>query len=431
MKKILVLFLLFLSITLISCNGNNNDDFNSIFGEGLLAVEKDGLCGYINKNGEVIIDLKYYACGRFLDGEAIVNIGGSTQLIDSKGNEILDKAYSILLRDEISKSFIFEEHDTSGWGLLDKDGEIIFNPTFSTARVSTNGLFVVSTDDKRKNKYINGEGEELFDLEFQFAHAFANGYATVAKDDKYGLINTEGNLVIDYQYDSTDLYVDNYGNIIVREINDNNEMTTHLINIKNEKIISNAKTIIGRGPLYAVQFDIGMQIYDYEGNLFSEETFYDVISIFNRIIVSYIYPMGPQYVFLNEDGSINITITGKDTVNLIRTYFNEVEMYHMFVFGDGEGILYNEENIYNLEVDNVTMVLENEEFIGVKDNLYGIIDKNNNVLLNFEFDSLRLVNNEFYVFEKNGLMGLMDLDYNIVVDLEYDRIFDEVNIYIF
>lgn len=430
MRKILVFVLLFASTLLIGCNGSGSSDESKVFGDGLLAVEKDNLCGYINKDGEVVIELQFVTCGRFFDGEAIVNVGGAHQLIDTDGNEILSKSYAILLRDEVSKSILYwddEYEDSTGWGLMDKDGEIIVDPIYQKASISTNGLFRVGT--KKTEKYINGQGEDIFGLEFQRAYDFGNGFAAVVKNDKYGYIDEKGELVIDYQYDTVNIYFDDYGNTIVTEINDSDERVYHLINTNNEKIISDAKNIKGKGPYYAVKFDYDTRIYDYEGNLFSQEIFPDVHSMTNRILTTYDYLIGIRIIYLNEDGSIKVSVSEDKDYYMLISEIDDKLIYNLVVMDDGEVFIYNDENTYNLEVFRVSMILDNETFIGIKDDSYGIIDKDNKIILDFDYEFLTLVNNEYYIFTKNDLMGLMDLDFNIVIDLEYDSINTSVNIF--
>tara|TARA_B100000508_G_scaffold132802_1_gene122082 strand:+ start:38002 stop:39453 length:1452 start_codon:yes stop_codon:yes gene_type:complete len=61
-----------------------------IFHEGLAEVqkEKDGLWGYVNEDGEVVIDFQFKSGGEFEDGKAFVNTGSDYIYIDKKGNEV-------------------------------------------------------------------------------------------------------------------------------------------------------------------------------------------------------------------------------------------------------------------------------------------------------------------------------------------------------
>lgn len=56
--------------------------------EGLIAVNKDGKCGYINLQGEVIIPLQFDSACDFCDGKATVELNDQEFEIDKKGNRV-------------------------------------------------------------------------------------------------------------------------------------------------------------------------------------------------------------------------------------------------------------------------------------------------------------------------------------------------------
>lgn len=56
--------------------------------EGLIAVNKDGKCGYINLQGEVIIPLQFDSACDFCDGKATVELNDQEFEIDKNGNRV-------------------------------------------------------------------------------------------------------------------------------------------------------------------------------------------------------------------------------------------------------------------------------------------------------------------------------------------------------
>lgn len=427
MKKILLILMLVLSFSLLSCDKGSDSEWISMFEDGIIAAYKDNKCGYIDKAGEEKIPFTYEQCGRFYDDEAIVMVGERAKLINTSGDSVLTKDYDRLFRDEVNKNVLYYENDK--WGIMDKDGNKITEAIYDTILNSPNGWYVVKTDGVAK--FIDEEGEDVFDLEFEAAYYFFNGLAAVKKDGKNGFINEEGDLVIDYQYDYVSAKFDEFDRNIVVEVGDEGQNNYHLINKENEKVIENAYRITGSGPLYAVQFEFDgdTKIYDSEGNLFSDESFYSVTSIRGRFLSVLDDAYTSKNVFLNEDGTINVIA---DAMGKSHIYYREVagEIVNYMVVKNESGLtLYTEEEIFTLELDDFLMILDGDLFIGVRDNLYGLIDKEGNILLDFEYDMLTFANDEYYMFIKNDLMGLMDQDFEIVIDLEYERIYSQLNIY--
>lgn len=60
----------------------------SFLKEGLIVVKKDGKCGYINLQGEVIIPLQFDSACDFCDGKATVELNDQEFEIDKKGNRV-------------------------------------------------------------------------------------------------------------------------------------------------------------------------------------------------------------------------------------------------------------------------------------------------------------------------------------------------------
>ena len=59
------------------------------FSNGLSAVQKDGKWGFIDKQGNTIIDFKYNSCSNFSEGLAQVNINNKIGYINENGKVII------------------------------------------------------------------------------------------------------------------------------------------------------------------------------------------------------------------------------------------------------------------------------------------------------------------------------------------------------
>ena len=159
------------------------------FKEGLARVRtskgQDGNFGYINIKGEMVIPNIFNGAEDFNNGKARVMFSEHTEdyrysYIDKSGNILFDK-----------KQFL---------------GASDFNEGYAV--VMTKGYGGLVHPDQAKDfrcSYINENGEYATDQEFEGASIFENGLATVRKNGKWGMINKNFELVVDYLYDDANL----------------------------------------------------------------------------------------------------------------------------------------------------------------------------------------------------------------------------------
>ncbi len=131
--------------------------FVNRFADGVAKVIQKGKYGYINENGDKIIDFKYEWADNFHEGAARVAFNQKFGAIDNQGKTIIPFQYDWIGR--------FQE------GL---------------ARVILNG----------KTAYVNAKHQYLIDFEYDYGGDFENGMAAVRKDGYWGFINTQGTEVI-------------------------------------------------------------------------------------------------------------------------------------------------------------------------------------------------------------------------------------------
>lgn len=151
-------------------------DFYNDFSEGLFIARKNGLKGYLDRNGRVIIPYRYKVAGKFQNGFAKVILGGKkygkSALIDKKGRVV----YST------------------------RKGEII--------KAEINGLVMVCTNQR---KFIIGwtnfKDQWVIKPIYHHPSTFEGGgkeypYSSVHKGRKWttGMIDTRGKIVIPVKY---------------------------------------------------------------------------------------------------------------------------------------------------------------------------------------------------------------------------------------
>lgn len=231
--------------------------------------EKESSYGFVNTKGKIVIP-HYYDTVFYNHKYGLAAVGKNSQagVIDKKGKIIIPFEYREI--GEVAKTFVPVKNQKGLWGFYDHDGEKISVPLFQNYRIGTKGKIIVQKDGKwgiinekgevvldfnykgiqavgdknydawrvtkwtvRNNKneillslendslrYV-GEGlyktsmigvQSLIDLKGKI---IATGYDEIgvfqsglskAKIDKYGVINTNGKIVIPFMYD--DLIID-------------------------------------------------------------------------------------------------------------------------------------------------------------------------------------------------------------------------------
>ena len=170
------------------------------FSEGLAVVKKDGKCGYINNKGEVVIDFKYDSADNFSFGYGIGYIGRSKNIVvDKNGNEIINKSYSMLFG-PISENLFIVAPSTGMYAIVDKDENIMLDG-IKQAGKKVDGLIPVQQwGSGDKWGFIDEQGKLVIDYTYDYAGNFVDGLAGVVKDGNIGYINKNNEFVIEAKY---------------------------------------------------------------------------------------------------------------------------------------------------------------------------------------------------------------------------------------
>lgn len=214
---------------------------------GVMAVMKKGrgTAGYIDRQGKIVLPLKYNFTSSFHDGIASVTVKqGSYQIIDRNFKVIskkytqgyysdgliryrenprneavgfIDGAGNIVIKPSKGLEFVRNFHngmaEIDGTGYVDKTGKIILFPEYMWTSGGFNDGLAVAFDQPKKiigtpqlGGYMNTAGEMAIPKIYRLTEPFKSGYAIVGKPGedgrvKYGVINTKGETVIPFEYD--------------------------------------------------------------------------------------------------------------------------------------------------------------------------------------------------------------------------------------
>lgn len=217
------------------------DDVTAIFNGGA-QVMRDGKWGIAAATGELVIPCEYEYISTFSNGEAVAFTSERTMGVDKNNNRIalchdnvlavsnfaenrvwikLEDGWHIANGDFTKGGVAFEEvgmfsngaspaKKDGKWGLINVAGnQWVLEPEFDgiimdeLGRAYTQNLVFVKNGAQVLLLVRDEKSKEFSKLseEFEDARPFENGFAAVRKDGKWGYIDTEGNVRIDFTFD--------------------------------------------------------------------------------------------------------------------------------------------------------------------------------------------------------------------------------------
>lgn len=179
-------------------------DFNKVkavkrFSEGLAPINIEGVFGYIDTLGQIVIKPKYKSVGHFNGGVAWAkNIDGRVGYIDKSGLWLVEP---IFLRgyDYDQQSAYARVKSTRGWGYIDTANQ--FNRLGVTRDFFNFHDGLAINKEKGKFGFIDRTGSWVIKPEFDLVHQFKNGFARVQISDKWGLIDKKGEWLVEPKHE--------------------------------------------------------------------------------------------------------------------------------------------------------------------------------------------------------------------------------------
>ena len=394
-----------------------------LFKDGLLAAQKDGLWGYINKENDVVIDFEYQWVSNFYDGEAIVLKNEVFDLIDVTGKSVLDKTYEDLFRDANTGNIKFVENNLSG--LMDNNGKIILEATYGSIGDFNEDRAVVKKDNKFG--YIDEEGKLVVECKYKYALRYSQGLAQVSTAGvTFGYINLDGELVFPEIYTYGSVFND-YGQVIVSSSSDLQNGVYQLVDNEGTILLEHSSRIYGKGPLYYLVDDGLYYLYDTTGQKFVETGFDKVLST-----DGYTVRIG------GDDQSITDILYGEDKKEKARVtypngrsivlYIDGEETVGLVVYGENEITVHYSGQHFTVPGERIMPWIDNGKIVVIKDELMGISNLDGTLELDYQYDFIYYQKDGFYLVSLDDSWGVIDEDYEIVIPLEYQRLNSQLNI---
>ncbi len=180
--------------------------------EGLIAFEHDGLYGYLNTEGEIVIPAQFDSAERFMDGYAEVGLLDEVRtsaIIDRSGNVVisgLDATYYGVVDGAL---FIVEE--CSDWSLIEPDGTVrcrveepegCYNPWLY--QFAEDGPIWVSYEREDEPwcwGIADSDGQWLTEPDLYVSFDTDVPWLAVGKDGRWGYTDAYGNTMLPFIYE--------------------------------------------------------------------------------------------------------------------------------------------------------------------------------------------------------------------------------------
>jgi len=199
---------------------------DALFNYGLVAVKVGEKWGFINMEGQMVIEPQFEGLGKFYQGVYAVNKDGNYSFINTKGETVLEPTpgFATYFTEDhciiMGSRTVTENEDgtsqiqTSMYrALIDASGEVVVEFPEGEAGWPIRDGFLFTWSQTGVNLY-SAQGEKLFEIEDCSAFAgdettyriFYDGLWCVEQNDKWGAVNTKGEWVIKPQFDELGIF---------------------------------------------------------------------------------------------------------------------------------------------------------------------------------------------------------------------------------
>ncbi len=162
------------------------------FQEGMSPIRnKEKKFGFINTNGEVVIEPKFLSVGYFNNGIAWAkNEDKKVGFINTKGEWVIEPVY-LAAKNMDSQTGFARVRDENGWFFISTSGKKLTVEGVIAFGDFHEGLAWARYKDK-KIGFINAKGEWVIEPKYTVARNFSAGYCAVKFEEKWGFINMNG-----------------------------------------------------------------------------------------------------------------------------------------------------------------------------------------------------------------------------------------------
>ena len=415
------------------CYGHDDKIYNrfglEICDDLLLPIKVDGKYGYINENGEVVIEPKYDYASEFSRGLADIKIGGKYGYINKEGAIVVEPKYDV--------ACVFDEDiamikDDGKYGYINRKGMIVVEPKYDDADYEfSEGLARIEVDGKYG--YINRKGNIVVEPKYDAAKPFSEGMAAVGIGEylveKWGYINKYGGIVVELNYDDANEFSEGFASVAIGRFSkakwgfinkDGEEVIKPQTRFTDAKDFSEGLAAVRRSYYYGG----GHGWIDKEGNYVIEPQFENARSFSEGLAAVEIgeYPNN-KWGYINKDGEMVIEPMYDEVTNFSHGLaVVSIGDYPNNKWGcinkDGDVIVpikYQWISLSDIHDGWIKVDLKYKSYKSNKTSYkfkYGVYKADGTILLDTKYDWIRCFENRYFYVENGDNSAYIDIDGN-------------------
>lgn len=327
--------------------------------------------GYLNSNRNQLLETSFdrvYRMNNVKDDENVYLVTEKDGNIQLYRNDkiLLDNNYQAINYNEDSKLLILQKYNK--YGVTDLNGKQILNIEYDQIQIPGNYIIAIKNGNSETFDLSGTKQENL-----QFTNIMMtnneNYNISIDTNDKYGVISKDGTTIIENKYNYIQYLFDNY--FIVG----GDSGKSGIINDKGEELLPINYEVIQK-------IDNSDIIQAMTGN---------TLELYNKQI---------SKIVSMENGKLDINN------NYIKVYSTTQTEYVGL-----DGSLKSDFDIFP----------DNTLFASEKDGMWGFVDKNNNIKVNYQYEKVTELNElGFAGIKKDGKWGVIDKNGNVILEPTYE-----------
>ena len=422
-----------------------------------LKYSQNGKYGILDINGKKITNAIYDEIDTLQtkEGELLVKKDGKYGVINIKGATLVKPQYDKIEADKFyeeesgykKSGYIVSKTTEEGYryGYVNLEGkeiiEVKYNDLYRITEINSDDIYVICAENGKYGLLKNGK--QVIVNEYQsLVYNESNNTLTAAKGKKYGVISTNGKVIVPLEYKQIDIT----GDYIYAKTTDENvkifdtigketnmSENTAIINVDNTEYKIYIDTIDGKTTY---------SIYKNGENITKNEYTYIQYLYDNYFIAS--NTNGKLGVIDNEEKTkieFNYNSIQKiENTKMIQAVSNDTKITEIYsekmekiselkdatIENNKEYLkIYNGEEIKYIsndgkEVINTEVFTDNKIFAKKQDNKWGYVEASGAKIIDFKYDKVTEVNNYgFAGIMQNGKWGVIDSEGKIIVEPLY------------